>query len=245
MIRSLVGRGVRRVKGRSAAGGSAARTAAGPVASWTPSAKTAPAPAPSEPAAASASAVLDWVEEAAAVEPAPAPEPVAAPAATGGSTFAAIAARAAQGGLGKAVHADAASTNLAAYKARAAANGREVDLAGEGLNLSDDGVPFWGPVDNESSRAKAKGLALTIDQHECISCGTCEENTDQVFLLPEAPPGQEEDKAEVLRQEGPMDLIQDAIDACPVTCIEWIPPDELQPTHSAGGFAGDDKPASV
>ena len=46
---------------------------------------------------------------------------------------------------------------------------------------------------------------------------------------------QEEDKAEVLKQEGPMDLIQDAIDACPMTCIEWIPPEELNEAHSAGG----------
>jgi hypothetical protein len=25
-----------------------------------------------------------------------------------------------------------------------------------------------------------------------------------------------------------MDLVQDAIDACPVTCIAWVPPDEVQ-----------------
>ncbi|MCB9780149.1 MAG: ferredoxin [Alphaproteobacteria bacterium] len=56
---------------------------------------------------------------------------------------------------------------------------------------------------------------MIIDQWECINCGTCVENTDHVFGLPD------DAKAVVLAQEGPMDLIQDAIDACPVTCIHW------------------------
>ena len=67
---------------------------------------------------------------------------------------------------------------------------------------------------------------------ECISCGTCEENTKVVFHLPD----QEDDKAEVLIQDGPMDLIQDAIDACPVTCISWMSPDGIEEQHSDGGF---------
>ena len=89
--------------------------------------------------------------------------------------------------------------------------------AGErgGLHHAEDGTPYWGPIDNESARARAAGLRLIIDQHECINCGTCVENTDAVFALPD------EGKAVAVRQEGPMDLIQDAIDACPVTCIHW------------------------
>ena len=112
-----------------------------------------------------------------------------------------------------------ASTDLDAYAARAKANGRDFKLAGTGMNTADDGIHFWGPVDNESSRAKAAGKELQIDQMECISCGTCEENTNVVFHLPEGK--EEEYKAAVLAQDGPMDLIQDAIDACPVTCISW------------------------
>ncbi|MCB9745994.1 MAG: ferredoxin [Alphaproteobacteria bacterium] len=110
------------------------------------------------------------------------------------------------------------------------ANGREVELAGEGLNVAADGGQFWGPVDNESSRAKAEGRVLTIDQWECISCGTCVEQTEDVFVLPD------ELKAEVIKQDGAMDLIQDAIDACPVTCINWIEGGEVEDFHSAGGF---------
>jgi ferredoxin len=233
MIRSLVGRGVRRVKGKKKpSGASASSSPSAAVATWKPPTATA------EPAAAVAAAaavdVLDWVDDAAAAS-APSAAPTPEKPVSNGSSFAALAAAAAKGDLGKAVHADMGATDLDGYKARARALGKEIELAGEGMNTAVDGKEFWGPIDNESSRAKAVGLALTIDQHECISCGTCEENTDQVFLLPEAPAGQEEDKAEVLKQEGPMDLIQDAIDACPVTCIEWIPLEELNEAHSAGG----------
>ena len=87
-------------------------------------------------------------------------------------------------------------------------------LAGS-VQLASDGAAYWGLIDNESARARAKGEQLVIDQEECIACGTCVENTDAVFSLPD------DAKAAVLRQEGPMDLVQDAIDACPVTCIHW------------------------
>jgi ferredoxin len=56
-----------------------------------------------------------------------------------------------------------------------------------------------------------------IDEEECIGCGTCEEICDEVFELSE-----ETDKAEVIKPEGgPEDLIQEAIDSCPVECIYW------------------------
>jgi len=83
------------------------------------------------------------------------------------------------------------------------------------VNTAEDGAQFWGPIDNDSARSKAVGETLIIDQWECIQCGTCVENTDAVFALPD------DCKASVFNQEGPMDLIQDAIDACPVTCIQW------------------------
>ncbi len=98
------------------------------------------------------------------------------------------------------------------------------------INTADDGEKYWGDVDNESARAKAIGLTLIIDQWECIHCGTCVENTEQVFGLPD------DCKAVVLSQEGPMELIQDAIDACPVTCIHWTDnPDEYEQTNDAEG----------
>jgi ferredoxin len=83
------------------------------------------------------------------------------------------------------------------------------------INHAEDGTPYWGAIDNDSARARAAGLTLVIDQWECIQCGTCVENTEQVFVLPD------DAKAVAYRQEGPMELIQDAIDACPVTCIHW------------------------
>jgi ferredoxin len=152
----------------------------------------------------------------------------------GESRFASLAAKAAAGELGEALYADDAGTGREAYVARMKANGRTVDLAGEGMNQNKDGIQFWGPVDNESSQAKAKNKVLSIDQWECITCGTCEENTKVVFDVPE------EAKAQVLQQDGPMDLIQDAIDACPVTCISWIRPDDIEEQHSHGGFQQED-----
>jgi len=136
--------------------------------------------------------------------------------------------------LGDALYADDASTGLEAYAARMKANGRSVELAGEGMNENDEGIQFWGPIDNSSSQSKADGLVLTIDQWECITCGTCEENTKVVFQVPD------DEKARVLKQNGPMDLIQDAIDACPVTCISWISPDIVEEQHSHGGFKKED-----
>ncbi len=56
-----------------------------------------------------------------------------------------------------------------------------------------------------------------IDEEECIGCGSCEEICEEVFRLNE-----ETEKAEVIMPEGgPEDLIQEAIDSCPVECIYW------------------------
>jgi ferredoxin len=51
-----------------------------------------------------------------------------------------------------------------------------------------------------------------IDENECIGCGSCEEICPEVFKLDE-----EAEKAEVIKPEGgPEDLIQEAIETCPV-----------------------------
>jgi ferredoxin len=56
-----------------------------------------------------------------------------------------------------------------------------------------------------------------IDEDECIGCGSCEEICPEVFKLNE-----ETEKAEMIKaQGGPEDLIQEAIDTCPVSCIHW------------------------
>jgi len=56
-----------------------------------------------------------------------------------------------------------------------------------------------------------------IDEDECIGCGSCEEICPEVFKLNEKT-----EKAEVIKPEGgPEDLIQEAIETCPVSCIHW------------------------
>ncbi len=99
-----------------------------------------------------------------------------------------------------------------------------------GLRTAPDGTLYWGPLDNPSARARAAGKTLIIDQLECISCGTCVEQTDAVFVLPD------DSKAVARTQEGPMDAIQDAIDACPVTCIHWTEnPAQFTPLNDETG----------
>ncbi len=78
-----------------------------------------------------------------------------------------------------------------------------------------DESPYWGPVDNASARARGSGKQLVVELDECIACGTCVEHSEAVFGL--RPDGM----AEVLTQDGPMDEVQAAIDACPTTCILW------------------------
>ena len=134
----------------------------------------------------------------------PEPEPLAAVAGLG-----AIAAAIAGGNLAALAEDDAADRILVTS---GSANVGEEE---GGIHEAPDGSLYWGPIDNESARAKACGQTLVIDQVECINCGTCVENTDYVFALPD------DGKAVAVRQEGNMELIQDAIDACPVTCIHW------------------------
>lgn len=58
---------------------------------------------------------------------------------------------------------------------------------------------------------------VTIDQDECIGCGTCEELCPDVFQM-----NDETDLAEVILAEGgPEGQIEEAIESCPVECIHW------------------------
>mgnify|MGYP000380343480 CR=1 FL=1 len=61
------------------------------------------------------------------------------------------------------------------------------------------------------------GKKVYIDEEECIGCGTCEELCPQVFQLDE-----ESQKAQVIMPEGgPEELIEEAMESCPVSCIHW------------------------
>ena len=58
-------------------------------------------------------------------------------------------------------------------------------------------------------------MTVFIDEDECIGCGTCEEICPEVFRL-----NTEIEKAEVIMPEGgPEDLIEEAIESCPTSCI--------------------------
>lgn len=214
------------------------RTAAPPAAPTAPAAleEVVIAEAPVEPAPVEAAPVEAAPDEEAPVEAAPveevhveapvaapAPEPVqAAPEPMTG--LGAIAAAIAGGNLAALAEEDAADRILVTS---GSANVGEEE---GGIHVAEDGTVYWGPIDNESARAKAVGQTLVIDQVECINCGTCVENTDLVFALPD------EGKAVAVRQEGNMELIQDAIDACPVTCIHWTDaPDQFPQLNDAEG----------
>ncbi len=56
-----------------------------------------------------------------------------------------------------------------------------------------------------------------VDEDECIGCASCEEVCPEVFRLNE-----ETEKAEIILPEGgPEDLIEEAMETCPVECIHW------------------------
>ena len=59
--------------------------------------------------------------------------------------------------------------------------------------------------------------SVYIDEEECIGCASCEEICAEVFRLNE-----DTEKAEVIKPEGgPEDLIEEAMETCPVECIHW------------------------
>ncbi|MDZ7642464.1 MAG: ferredoxin [Desulfurivibrio sp.] len=57
-----------------------------------------------------------------------------------------------------------------------------------------------------------------IDEDECIGCGSCEDICPEVFKL-----DNDSEKAKVIKPEGgPAELIEEAINTCPVACISWL-----------------------
>lgn len=57
---------------------------------------------------------------------------------------------------------------------------------------------------------------LMINTSECTGCGLCAQLVPDVFSLGD------DNLAKVTNQSGAnADAIQEAIDSCPVTCIQW------------------------
>lgn len=70
---------------------------------------------------------------------------------------------------------------------------------------------------NRVKKGEKMAKKVVIEESECIACGSCAEICPEVFVL--------EDDAEAARIiqpiGGPEDLIQEAIDSCPTSCIRW------------------------
>jgi ferredoxin len=60
-------------------------------------------------------------------------------------------------------------------------------------------------------------MKVSIDEAECIGCGSCVELCPKIFLMNE-----DKEKAEVIQTEGgAKECIEEAREACPVSCIHW------------------------
>ena len=61
------------------------------------------------------------------------------------------------------------------------------------------------------------GKKVVIDDDECVGCESCVELCPEIFGLNE-----DTEKAVVLKPEGgDEDCIEEAIESCPVECIDW------------------------
>ncbi len=71
--------------------------------------------------------------------------------------------------------------------------------------------------------------AVFVDETVCIGCGHCAHTASSTFFL-------EEDygRARVIAQDGDEeDLVQEAIDTCPVDCIGWVNYNDLNKLEEA------------
>ena len=70
---------------------------------------------------------------------------------------------------------------------------------------------------------KLKEKAVWVDERKCIGCTYCSSVATNTFAMEP-----EQGRARAFRQDGDSDdLIQEAIDTCPVDCIYWVSFEEL------------------
>ena len=70
---------------------------------------------------------------------------------------------------------------------------------------------------------KLRERAVWVDERKCIGCTYCSSVATNAFAME-----QEQGRARAFRQDGDSDeLIQEAIDTCPVDCIDWVSFEDL------------------
>ena len=71
---------------------------------------------------------------------------------------------------------------------------------------------------------KLREKAVWVDERKCIGCTYCSSVASNTFAMEP-----DQGRARAFRQDGDSDeLIQEAIDTCPVDCIEWVSFEELK-----------------
>lgn len=71
--------------------------------------------------------------------------------------------------------------------------------------------------------------AVFVDETVCIGCGHCAHTASSTFFLE-----QDYGRARVIAQDGDReDLVQEAIDTCPVDCIAWVSYNDLNKLEDA------------
>ena len=71
---------------------------------------------------------------------------------------------------------------------------------------------------------KLKEKAVWVDERKCIGCTYCSSVATNTFAMEP-----EQGRARAFRQDGDSEeLIQEAIDTCPVDCIDWVSFEELR-----------------
>jgi len=95
----------------------------------------------------------------------------------------------------------------------------DVTAAFEATNNEDFELNGRDPVLGGKLRPKA----VWVDERKCIGCTYCSSVATNTFAMEP-----EQGRARAFRQDGDSDeLIQEAIDTCPVDCIDWVSFEDL------------------
>ena len=89
------------------------------------------------------------------------------------------------------------------------------NIAYEAANNEDFELSGRDPVLGGKLREKA----VWVDERKCIGCTYCGSVATNTFVM-----HPDQGRARAIRQDGDStELIQEAIDTCPVDCIDWVP----------------------